>query len=268
MKESRELEVNESEYLQVAKEAAIKAGGVVAKLYGKKHSLKYKSDPSDFATEADLESERIILEIITKNFPDHNILSEELGRNQSRESPYTWVIDPLDGTTTFVAGLPFFSISIGLLKNGQSIVGVINRVSEDELYWAERGKGTFLNKQKIMVSKKDLLKDSVLGLEYAYAHMREEEIETVHKRLVAKVRYPFTFGGTAVSLALVARGILDGYYHTAHPWDFVAGALLVEEAGGRITDFEGKPLDWSKDWMEVVATNGMIHKQMLAILNR
>lgn len=260
--------MKESKFLQVAKEAAIKAGEAVAKLYGRKHSLKYKSDPSDFATEADLESEKIILKIVTKNFPDHNILSEESGKNLAKNSPYLWVIDPLDGTTTFVAGLPFFSISIGLLKNGQPIIGVINRVSENELYWAERGKGAFLNKQKIMVSKKDLLKNSVLGLEYAYAHIRKEEIETVHKRLVAKVRYPFTFGGTAVSLALVARGILDGYYHGAHPWDFAGGAMIIEEAGGRITNIQGKPIDWSKDWMEVLGTNGLIHEQILAILNR
>lgn len=257
-----------SKFLEVAKSAAIKAGEVVAKLYGKKHSLKYKSDPSDFATEADLESERIILEIIKKNFPGHNILSEEFGKSQTKDSPYTWVIDPLDGTLTFVACLPFFSISIGLLEKGMPIIGVINRVAAKELYWAQKGKGAFLNDQKIKVSGKNLLKDAAFGLDYGFAKGREEEIENVHKAVVSKVRYPFALGGAEVSLALVARGTLDGYIHSAYPWDFVAGALLVEEAGGKVTDFEGKSLDFLKEWLHVVATNGVIHKQVLECLNK
>src|SRR3989344_9171304 len=153
----------DSKFLEVAKEASIEAGKIVKKYSQTEHTFHNKGHFANFATQADLESEAKIIEIITKNFPEHNIIAEE-GGGGDNNSQYTWAIDPIDGTIPFVSGFPVYSVSIGLLKNNQPFLGVINQVGTDELYWAEKGKGSFVNGQKISVSKNDKLSDSLVAL--------------------------------------------------------------------------------------------------------
>lgn len=140
-------------FLKVAKQAALEAGKVIQKYSGQAYqkNIKHK-DVSDFSTDADLEAEEKIVGILTKNFPDHNIIAEESGK-KNKGSKYTWVIDPLDGTLTFSLGIPYFTVSIGLLRDNKPFLGVIYNVSFENLYWAQSGKGSFLNGQKISVSQ-------------------------------------------------------------------------------------------------------------------
>lgn len=138
---------------------------------------------------------------------------------------------------------------------------------DNELYWAEKGKGAFLNGKRIHVSQEKKLKNSVVGLEFGY-YERERDLKLFHRPLLNKVRYPYTLGGVASSVALVAKGMLDAYMHKALVWDFAAGAIIIEEAGGKVTNMGGNPIDWSGDWIEVVVSNGLIHNQILRALKK
>ncbi len=150
-------------FLEIAKEAATEAGKIIRRSFGQEHKLIIKEDVADFATQVDLESEKKIVEILIKAFPDHNIVSEEKVKIDNK-SKYTWAIDPIDGTVSYNTGMPFFSVSIGLLEDNQPIVGVILHVIEKGLYWAGRGKGAYLNGKKISVSKTTKLEQAVVGL--------------------------------------------------------------------------------------------------------
>lgn len=255
----------EDNFLKVAKQAAIEAGKVIMSYYGKDHKLMIKTDHSDFATQADLRAEEVIVEAVTKNFPSHNIISEEKIRI-NRKSPFTWAIDPIDGTISFVANLPFFAVSIGLLKNNQPIVGVIYHVERKDLYWAEKGKGAHLNGKKISVSKTNKLENAVVGLGIGKISQRKSKLDEYFSPLLDKVRYIYMLGGGAVTMALVAKGSLDALPNRAWIWDQAAAGIIIPEAGGRITDRYGNPVDWSVDETEFIASNGLIHEQLLEAL--
>jgi len=205
----------EDEFLKVAKQAAIEAGRILKKHFGKQHKYFLKKDPSDFATQADLESEQVIIKTITKNFPSHNIIAEERGTD-NKESEYTWVIDPLDGTVTFAAGL----------------------------------------------------EDANMGIDFGHRGTRSRKASTFIMPLMNKVRYLYELGSDAVMLAFVAKGGLDGFATDAWVWDFTGAAVIIEEAGGRITDPKGKEIDWTKDRIAVVASNGLIHDEILEALSK
>ncbi len=249
----------------IAKKAAIRAGEIILSKRGKNLSFKSKKRVGDFTTEADISSEREILRILKSSFPKHNFLSEEAGK-EDNGSEYWWVIDPLDGTIPYSSGLPIFGISIGLLKAGNPILGVINLPALKSLFWAEKGKGAFLNGQKIKVSDKRKLIKSVVGLDLAYAGAREEELKKLASPIVDKVRYPPILGCASAGTVYVASGVYDAYLHSAHPWDYVAGAVIIKEAGGKVTDYEGKPIDWSKDWIDFFASNGRLHSKILSLI--
>ncbi len=256
----------ESKFLKVAKEAALKAGKIIEKYYGKKLEKKVKDgDNSNFATQADLEAEEIITKIIIANFPTHNIIAEEGGKTD-RKSKYTWTIDPLDGTISFVSGLPFFAVSIGLLEENQPILGVINWVANQELYWAQKGKGAYLNGKRIHVSKIDNLEKVILGVGFGKRSIRQQKVDKYLLPLMNKVRYIYCLEGSAISLMSVAKGNFDSYATIAWIWDFAAGAIIVEEAGGKVTDSQGVAPDWTKDRLDIVASNGLIHDQILEAL--
>ena len=257
----------EDEFLKVAKQAAIEAGRILKKHFGKQHKYFLKKDPSDFATQADLESEQVIIKTITKNFPSHNIIAEERGTD-NKESEYTWVIDPLDGTVTFAAGLPFFAVSIGLLKNGKPVLGVVYQVMADELYWGKIGQGAYLNGEKIKVTVTNKLEDANMGIDFGHRGTRSRKASTFIMPLMNKVRYLYELGSDAVMLAFVAKGGLDGFATDAWVWDFTGAAVIIEEAGGRITDPKGKEIDWTKDRIAVVASNGLIHDEILEALSK
>ena len=258
--------MEESQFLKVAKKAALKAGKVISEYSGKdEHKNVKHGDPSDYATEADIEAEKTIVKILTSNFPDHNILAEEQ-TNINKKSEYTWVIDPIDGTIAFGQNIPNYTVSIGLLKNNAPVIGVINHVCFKNLYWAETGKRAFLNGKRIKVSSKKNLDDSVADLELGHRQRRQSRMDSYINKLITKIGYIFHFGSAVFSQALVADGTLDFYVSQAYPWDFAAGAVIVREAGGKVTDFSGNEPDWSKERLNIVASNGLIHEQILEAL--
>ncbi|MBU1031531.1 inositol monophosphatase [Patescibacteria group bacterium] len=258
--------MNESKFLEVAKKAAIEAGKIIQKYSGQayKKNIKY-GDLSNFATDADLEAEKKIVEILTKNFPDHSIVAEEKGWS-AQKSEFIWMVDPLDGTITFAQNIPYYTVSIGLLKNGKPIVGVINHISFKHLYWAKSGEGAFLNNKKICVSKKTKLEESVGTLDFGHRQKRSPRLDLYINKLITKIGYPYGFGSAAVGMALTADSTLDFYINQAYPWDFAAGTVIVREAGGKVTDFQGNEPDWTKERLEIVASNGLIHDAILEAL--
>lgn len=253
--------------IEVAKRAAIKAGRKILLLRRRGLTFKDKERFGDFATNADISSETIILTELRKHFPNHNFISEEAGKTVNR-SEYAWVIDPLDGTTPYSSGMPTFSISIGLIRERQPVLGVVNLPALDSLFWAERGNGAFLNGKKINVSDKKELIKCVVGLDVPYIGGRREAIERQLLPLADKVRYPPMLGCASVGAVYVAKGILDAYLHSAYPWDYAAGAIIVAEAGGRVTDYRGKPIDWSKDSIDFFVSNGLIHEEILSLIKQ
>lgn len=253
------------DFLKVAKQAALEAGKAIAKYFGEENEHFLKGDVSDFATKADLEAEKIIIEAITKNFPTHNIISEEAGK-KNKKSKYTWIIDPLDGTITFATGLPYFAVSIGLLEENVPILGVINQVMTKELYWAQKGEGAYLNGKKITVSKISDFNKAVLGVDFGHRIRRQIKHDKYILPLMNKASYLYSLGSDAVILGLIAKGILDAFAVDAWIWDFAGGVIIVEEAGGKVTDPKGRPVDWTKDRLEIVASNGLIHNQILEAL--
>lgn len=258
--------MTDSKFLKVAKQASLEAGQIILKYSGKKHKFKFKNqDKSDFATQADLESEQKIVQIITKNLPEHSIIAEESGK-LDKGSKYTWVIDPVDGTFSFVAGIPYYSVSIGLLINNQPNLGVIYNVSMKKIYWAEKSKGAYLNGKKISVSQQSKLEEAATGLDFGHRQKRQSKIDKYVTPLITKVGYPYSFGSAVATLGLVAEGVLDCYVNQAWIWDFVAGAVIVKEAGGKIADFTGQEPDWSKERLDIIASNGLIHEQILEAL--
>lgn len=256
----------ESNYLKIAKQAAYEAGEIIARHFGGEHQYKFKNeDESDFATQADLEAEQKIIETLTKNFPEHNIISEEKGEIP-KGSEYTWVIDPLDGTFSFSIGMPFSAVSIGLLKSGEPILGVVYHVAQKDLYWAEKGKGAYLNDQPIHVSKQEDLSKVGMTLDFGHKNSRPAKIDLYILPLCKEVGQIYAIGTTSLCMALTARGIVDGMAAQAWIWDFAAGAVIVKEAGGKVTDLQGEELDWSKKRLNTLATNGLIHDAILKVL--
>jgi len=251
--------------IEVAKKAAIEAGKIVLSLRDKQHTVKEKTNLSDITTEADIAAEKEILKILKTSFPNHSYLSEEIGA-ENNGSDFQWIIDPIDGTLAYFSGLPTFGISIGLLKKGEPCLGVINLPVLDNLCWAEKDKGAFLNNKKIETSDKKDLDRSIVGFDFAFAGTRAKEAKKLLIPLVDEVGYPPIFACTAVGLVYVAQGIYDAYIHSAYPWDFVAGAAIIEEAGGKVTDYEGKPIDWSKDWIDFFASNSHLHNKILSLI--
>lgn len=255
--------MTDSKFLTVAKEAATEAGKVVKKYYQSELKLHNKGYFTNFATQADLESEKKVIEIIKANFPEHNIIAEESGRVDNG-SEYSWAIDPIDGTIPFTDGIPFFGVSIGLLKNNKPFVGVINMVGSDELFWAEEGKGAFKNGKQIQVRKEDNLGNVTFALEMGH-NERQMRLEKHFKPIVEKVRMVYVMGSSVMSHVLVAQGHLDGLFIRAYVWDFAAGAILVQEAGGKVTDPRGDEVDFTQKQIHIIATNGLIHDQIIEL---
>lgn len=260
--------MNEDNFLKVAKQAALEAGKIISSHVGEKHQKNIKhADPTDYATEADIAAEKAIIKIITDNFPDHNIVAEESG-SKDKKSEYTWVIDPLDGSITFASGIPYFSVSIGLLQKGEPVLGVIYIVGFNQLYWAQKGKGAFLNGKPVKVSNKQTLSESIGVLDFGHNVKREFKLNLYVNKLLPKIGYIYSFGSAVACMAMVGEGILSLYVNYAFPWDFAAGVIIIREAGGKVTNFAGGELDWTKERMEVVASNGILHDEILEALKR
>ncbi len=247
--------------IQKVIEIAKEAGEIAKEGFRSNFKIEYKTNTSDLVTEYDKKSETAIINFINKEFPSHSVLAEESGKSEN-DSEYRWVIDPIDGTTNFAHGLPIFSVSIGVQKNGQTICGVVYDVMMDAVYSAEFGSGAFRNDEKISVSTNRDLSRSVLvtGFPYDIPNYMPR-ISDKFGEFLLKSRAVRRLGSAAIDFCYVASGVFDGYWEASlHPWDMCAGKLILEEAGGKVTNFAQNEIDiFSR---EILASNGKVHQQM------
>jgi myo-inositol-1(or 4)-monophosphatase len=242
--------------------AALSAGELMKARFNTGFRIDNKEGMNNLVTEVDHASEKLIVDIIQKEFPDHFILSEEVGEIKM-DSAYKWIIDPIDGTVNYANGIPICCVSIGVEHEGKMIMGAVFNPFMQEFFFAEKGAGAFLNDQPIRVSEKERVIESCLvtGFPYTYLDSPNGPLE-VFSRLIKKGIPVRRLGSAAIDLCWVAAGRFDGFYeHKLNAWDSAAGFLLVEEAGGKVTDFEGNP--YSPYQPQIVATNGKIHNDLL-----
>jgi len=251
----------EIEAKELAIFAAKEAGRILMEDFGKKAkvSTKLKGEP---VTESDIKSEERIIDLIREKYPGHSIIAEERGFLKGN-SDYTWIVDPLDGTRNFLHELPYFGVSIALERKRGVFLGVVNLPCFDELYSAEKGKGAYLNGDRITVSKKSLEESLLL---YESEFRRIGKLATMpFSDLATSVSAVRIFGSASVSLTLIASGKAEAYItYNVKPGDIAGGALILEEAGGVVTDLKGTP--WNSQTKSVVATNCIIHEEVLKTL--
>lgn len=254
------------EFKKLAVATARNAGELLAEMFNQKHQITFKGE-INLVTEADKMSEDLIINAIHSHYPDHGILAEE-SVEQNKAAKMRWIIDPLDGTTNYAHGFPVFCVSIALEINGTMALGVIYDPLRKDLFVAVRGEGAYLNEHRLHVSTIGELSRSLLatGFPYDIRESKDNNLDyftTFAKRAQAVRRA----GAAALDLAYVAAGRFDGFWELKlMSWDMAAGCLLVEEAGGVITDLSGGK--WTIDEPNVLATNGLIHEQMLDALRK
>ena len=252
-------------FRDVAVAAARRAGALLHAQLGAAHRVSHKGTPVNLVTEMDRAAEALIIEAIRSRFPNHAILAEESGQLEGAPR-YRWIVDPLDGTTNYAHGLPHYGVSIALEVDGRPALGVVYDPSRDECFVAERGRGGFLNGAPIHVSGAGHLNESLLCTGYGY-DIREARDNNLaeHAALALRCQSVRETGSAVLDLAAVAAGRLDAYWELRlGPWDVAAGMVLVEEAGGRVTDPAGAPVDLNAP--AVVASNGLIHDEILQVL--
>ena len=254
--------------LDIATEAALAGGAALMRYWGKLDAVVEKGRPGDLVTAADKAAEDIVLDTLHRHFPDHAILAEESGRKGDRNSRYLWAIDPLDGTTNFTHQYPFFATSIALLVEGVPQVGVVFSPYTNELFRAARGLGATRNREPIAVSATAKLQDSLLVTGFAYDRRETPDnnyAEFCH--LTHETQGVRRGGAASLDLCYVACGRLDGYWERGlSAWDVAAGTIAVEEAGGRVTAYNGGPFDLFSG--RILASNGKIHDRLGAELGR
>ena len=242
---------------------ATEAGAAVLQhFFNGNFSVSHKEGINNLVTEADHASEKAIFDTIRNDFPDHFLLSEEAGEIV-QDSAYKWIIDPIDGTINFANGIPICCVSIGIEHQGRMIMGAVYNPFIREFFFAEKGKGATLNDQLIHVSDKADVGTSCLvtGFPYTYLDQPNGPLE-VFSRLIRSGIPVRRLGSAAIDLCWVAAGRFDGFYeHKLQAWDSAAGYLIVEEAGGKVTDMEGNP--YNPNQPGIVATNGKIHDELL-----
>lgn len=254
-----------SEFLEVAIEAATQAGELIKSYWGKSFQIEKKGE-IDLVTEVDKKSEKLILSVIEKKFPQHSVLAEESGENL-RSKDYLWIIDPIDGTTNFAHGYPCFCVSIALQVKGVVQTGVIFNPLLNEMFTAERGQGAYLNGERMAVSKTDALISSLLCTGFAY-NVKAAKANNLNqfRQAVLSAQGVRRDGSAALDIAYVACGRFDGFWEmNLKPWDMAAAVLMVEEAGGKLSLLNGGPFDvFGKD---IIVSNGKIHQALFEILN-
>jgi myo-inositol-1(or 4)-monophosphatase len=251
--------------LTTAIEAVVSAGDVMMLRLG--HDLHIdKKGTIDLVTEVDVAIERMVRTLLAGRFPDHAILGEEFGGSATAPRGPCWVFDPIDGTTNYAHGLPIFCSSIALEIDGAAQVGAVYDPTRRELFTAERGGGAFLNGRPIRVSAAETLVDAMLVTGFPYdVHSRVDEIVGLFGAFVGRARAVRRLGSAAIDLCYVAAGRLDGFWESdLRPWDIAGGALIVEEAGGRVTDLGGG--GFSSRAGSVLASNGRLHEPMLDVV--
>lgn len=252
--------------VRFARELALQAGGILKKGFHQRISIEYKGRINP-VTNIDLQSERLITRAIAKKYPTHTILAEE-GANSRGSAGVRWVIDPLDGTVNFAHGFPVYCVSIGIEMDGELLGGAVFDPERDEMFWAIRGAGAYLNKKKITVTSESRLERCLMATGFAYdigtAKRNNLGLFARVARKVQGVRRP---GSAAIDLCWLAAGRLDGFWELKlAPWDTAAAKVVVEEAGGMTSRVDGRPHSiFSAD---LLATNGKIHRSMIHLLNR
>lgn len=251
-------------YKSFAVDLARKSGALLKETFTKKHKIQYKGE-INLVTEADKMSEDLIIGEINRRFPDHGILSEESPAITGR-AKLRWIIDPLDGTTNYAHGYPVFCVSIALEKEDSVILGVVYDPMRDDLFVARRGRGSYLNGKKIAVSKAKDISRSLLATGFPYDIRESKNNNLDYFNAMAKnVQAIRRAGAAALDLAYLAAGRFDGFWELKlKPWDTAAGCLMVTEAGGVISDIKGKK--WNVHSPDLLASNGLIHKQMIKVL--
>ena len=250
---------------RVAVDAARAAGRALRDAQSLTRQVSYKGAVTNLVTEMDGRAEAIVVDALTRAFPDDGILGEEGSARRGR-SGRRWIIDPLDGTTNYAHGLPIFSVGIGLETDGGIALGVVYDPTRDELFVAERGGGAWLNDTRLGVSPTKTLDESLLvtGFPYNIREIADTNLPE-YAAFATRARAVRRLGSALLDFAYIAAGRLDGFWELRlSPWDVAGGAILVEEAGGRVTDLRGAPVDIDRP--AIVATNGHIHDQVLAVL--
>lgn len=248
-------------YLQVAIEAANESAKLISKYFNLQGlETSYKDDNSPL-TIADIEAEKLIREIVSNNFPEHKIVGEEL-EDSGSVNEYKWIVDPIDGTIKFARGIPLFSTQIAMLERDAPVVGVTNNVALGELFYASVGEGAWCDGQSLSVSKTSKLEKAFVS-DGSLKHFLKAGYLDQHAELVSKCRSRGF--GDAYAYTLLASGKVDVVIEAkTKPWDIAASIVLVEEAGGKVTDFQGKPIDLNTDKdIQIIASNGILHDEVL-----
>jgi myo-inositol-1(or 4)-monophosphatase len=265
--------VSGKNYTAVAVNTAAMAGEFIKSKLGDITKVSQKYSTHDLVTEVDKGTETLIRNLIGTHFPQHHILGEEAvlpGPDASAkaiaeyaDAEYLWIVDPIDGTTNFIHGFPFFSVSIALAHRGEVIVGVIYDPTHNELFVAEKGKGAYLKGARMQVSSEVRLSDSLIATGFPADHLQALPANLAGIMSIApKVRNLRITGSAALHLAYVAAGRLSGFWEIGlNSWDVAAGALLISESGGTVTDTEGKPFTLAT--RNILATNGNVHQELI-----
>jgi myo-inositol-1(or 4)-monophosphatase len=247
--------------------AARKAARTLKRDFGEVENLQVSlKGPANFVTAADRKAEQTLLEELTLARPGYGFLGEEGGLREGKDKTHTWIVDPLDGTSNFIHGIPHFAISIALAREDTIIAGLIYNPSNDDLFTAERGKGAFLNEKRLRVAGRRRLDDAVIAC--GLPHLGRGDLALGAREIAAiqpKVAGLRRFGAAALDLAWVAAGRLDGYWErNLSPWDIAAGLIMVREAGGYVTDLDGR--EPTLTIVDVLAGNETIHGELLKML--
>jgi myo-inositol-1(or 4)-monophosphatase len=251
-------------FLSTAIEAVVRAGDLQIAKFGKNVRIE-KKGAIDLVTEVDLEVERMFRALIAERLPDHDVLAEEMGGGL-RGAKHRWVFDPLDGTTNFAHGVPIFCASLALEIDGDAVVAAVYDPNRKELFTAEAGVGSWLNGDRLKVSANATMLESMLVTGFPYnIHEKADEFVTVFAQVLKQARAIRRLGSAAIDICWVAAGRMDGFWEASlKPWDTRAAALILQEAGGMVTAMNGGP--WQPEAGDIVATNGLIHDEVLRVL--
>ena len=258
-----------SALLNVMVQAALKAGKSLSRDFGEVQNLQVSvKGPGDFVTQADLKAEKIVHDQLMKARPTYGFLGEESQEEKGTDGAHRWIVDPLDGTTNFLHGIPQFAVSIALERNGEIVAGVIFNPGTDELYTAEKGGGAFLNDRRIRVAARRVLSDCVVGCGVPHLGRGDHGKFLVELRhVMGEVAGVRRLGAASLDLAYVAAGRFDGHWEIGlSPWDIAAGLVLIREAGGFVSDIKGSTDMFGTK--SIVAGNELIQKALLEVSNR
>lgn len=269
----KEQQASEGTILSSAIRYVKEAGELIIERMKKPLQIKEKINHSDLVTEVDVQSENLLRERIIRDYPDHWILSEEACSGKDaysilKQMPegYGWIIDPIDGTTNFIHGVAHFAISIGIVKYGRPLCGVVYNPITEDLYSAQAQGGAFLNGHPIQAGREHQMSEALLATGFQASAWKSDSVVSQQiGRVTGKARNVRIFGSASLDLCLVASGRLTGFWHDGlFPWDVAAGVLIIQEAGGTVTNKEGKPFHLSDNTL--VASNSLIHQSLLSIL--